>query len=315
MSSHSDNRAVLVTGASGLIGHHVIDMLRAAGRTVIAADRGEATLPAPAISLEIGDVHSLYRAIKDYDVGSIVHCGGISGPMLARDNPARIMDLNVGGTLDIAEAARFLVRRNGRCRLVFCSSLSVYGDQQGDAIDESAHRLARTVYGASKVAAEAMLRAYATEHGVEAASLRITWVYGPRRTTSCAIRQMIEDALDGRVTQFDFGEHVRRQFVHVEDVAQSIRLALEAPRLASDSYNVSAGVNPSLGEVAQLVRALLPRADIRFAQGADPNDNTLGMLSIDRISRELGYAPVIDLRDGIARYADWLVAQRSVAAP
>lgn len=311
MNAGSEGGAVLVTGAGGLIGHHVVESLRLAGRKVVAADRMTTDLDAPAATLEIGDIHGLYRAVDAHDVASIVHCGGISGPMLGRDNPARLIGLNVSGTLDIAEVARYLVRRNGACRVVFCSSLSVYGDQPDDGITEDAPTLTRGVYGASKIAAEAILRAYAAEHGVESASLRITWVYGPRRTTDCVIRTMIDDALAGRPTRLPYGRDFRRQFVHVLDVVQAIRLALDAPRLDHLVYNVSGGVKPTLGDVADIVRSCLPEADITLADGPDPVDNTLGRVDISRIGDELGFRPSVGLREGIAGYAGWLRLQKA----
>lgn len=302
-------RPVLVTGAGGLIGHRLVRSLHEAGRPVVAMDRVPVDLPVPTAMAEIGDVHALYRAIDTHDVGSIAHCGGVSGPMLGRENPGKLVEINVGGTRDIAEAARLLAARNGSCRLVFCSSLAVYGNQAQDGIAEDAPLLSTDMYGASKIAAEAILRAYAAQHGVSALSLRITWVYGPRRTTDCVIRTMLEDALTGRPTRMAFGRGFRRQFVHIDDVAAAIRLALDAPAPCYTAYNVSGGVDPTLDEIADIVARVVPGADIALEPGPDPVDGGLGRLDIGRIAEDLGHAPAVALETGIAAYADWLRGQ------
>ena len=200
---------VLVTGANGLIGFDVVKRLRALGRNVVAVDRSiaeVATLTEHAFDLEIGDAHRLHELAWRFDVDAIVHCGAVSGPMLGRENPAMVFRVNVGGTVDAAEVARQIAARRGSCRLILCSSLTVYGNQPHDGIAENAPLLTRTVYASSKVAAEAVALSYAEEHGVDSIVLRIAGVYGPRRRTSCVLRLMIEDALAGHPTRLGYGK-------------------------------------------------------------------------------------------------------------
>ena len=297
-------RSIMVTGANGLIGFDVVRRLIADGREVVAVDRSISDVRAisdKAFELEIGDVHRLHEIANLFDIDAIAHCGGVSGPMLGRDNPAMLFRVNVGGTIDVAEVARQAAALRGSCRLVFCSSLTVYGNQPADGIDENHPLLTRSCYASSKVAGEAVVLSYAAEHGVDAVVLRIAGVYGPRRKTSCVLRLMVEDALAGRSTHLPFGRGFPRQWVHVDDVVQGILRAIDAGVAMRRIYNISAGVNPHIDEAAAIVRELLPGADIVLDAGPDPNDITLGLLSIQAAREDLGYVPTVPLRTGIER--------------
>lgn len=297
-------QSIMVTGANGLIGFDLVRRLRSEGRRVVAVDRSISDVRAvtdKAFELEIGDAHKLHELATRFQIDAIAHCGGVSGPMLGRDNPAMLFRVNVGGTIDVAEVARQAAARGGSCRLVFCSSLTVYGNQPQDGIDEDRPLLARGCYASSKVAGEAVVLSYTEEHGVDGVVLRIAGVYGERRKTSCVLRLMVENALAGRPTRLPFGKGFSRQWVHVDDVVAGIVGALDARDPKRRVYNISGGVNPLIDEAAALVRELLPGADIVLEAGPDPEDITLGLLSIRAAHDDLGYAPAMSLQAGIER--------------
>lgn len=300
-------QSILVTGASGLIGFDVVRRLRSEGRKVVAVDRVVSELrdvTENAFELEIGDVHRLHELATRFDIDGIVHCGGISGPMLGRDNPAMVFNVNVGGTVDVAEVARHRVAGGKSCRLVVCSSLMVYGRQPDDGIDEARPLLTRNCYASSKVAGEAVVLSYIHEHDVDAAILRVASVYGPRRRTSCTLRDMVEDAVAGQTTQLPFRQDARRQWVHVDDVVASIIGALDARELRYRIYNISAGTKPLVADAVAHIREFIPNADIRFGDDDDANYTSVGLLKIDAARADLGYAPGVSLRAGIKTLVD-----------
>jgi UDP-glucuronate 4-epimerase len=295
---------ILVTGANGLIGYEIVKRLAEAGRRVIAVDRSVsdvAALTESAFALEIGDQHKLHELAARFQIDAIVHCGGISGPMLGRDNPATLFNVNIGGTIDVAEVARQRNALGQPCRLLFCSSLTVYGNQPQDDIKESNPLLTRQCYASSKVAGEAVVLSYAEEHDVDAIVLRIAGVYGPRRKTSCVLRLMIEHALQGKPTHLPYGHGFPRQWVHVDDIAAGLILALDVEAPSERVFNLSGGINPTIDEAADIIRDAIPGADIRLDPGADPEDIMLGLLSIDAARRVLGFVPGVSLKDGIHR--------------
>jgi nucleoside-diphosphate-sugar epimerase len=294
---------VLLTGASGLIGRYVHRMLRERGDKVVAIDRiaGDDVL-----ACDLSEVHRLHELGSE--AAAIIHCGAISGPMVARDNPYLIVQSNIVGTANVLEFARV----KGMRRVVYCSSVSAFGNTPAglDLVPEDVVLKPTSVYGASKAAGEQLLEGYRQQHGVDSVSLRPGWVYGPGRTTDCAIRTMIEDAQAGRPTSFPFGRDFYRQYVHVQDVADAILLALDAKELPRRSYTINGGTYLTLGDVAAIVRKVLPSARIEMGPGGDPIDDVQTRFDLSAAERDLGFRPRIGLEEGIRSYAGWLAARR-----
>ncbi|MFI0846456.1 NAD-dependent epimerase/dehydratase family protein [Mesorhizobium sp. IMUNJ 23232] len=293
---------ILLTGAAGLIGRAVHRTLRERGDHVIAVDRSGGD---EIVACDLGETHRLYDLAAS--ATATVHCGAISGPMVARDNPYLIIQSNVAGTANILELARVRKMR----RVVTCSSVSAYGNTPAglDLVPEDVPLKPTSVYGASKAAGEHLLDGYALQHGLDGVSIRPAWVYGPGRTTDCAIRTMILDAQAGRSTHFPFGRDFYRQYVHVDDVATALVLALDAEKLPRRSYTITGGSYVVLAEVARTMKMVLPQADITMGAGRDPVDDVQARFDISAAKRDLGYSPKVPLEEGIRAYADWLAAR------
>jgi UDP-glucuronate 4-epimerase len=297
-------RPILLTGAAGLIGRAVRQRLEARGEDVIAVDR----LQGNGITVfDLTEVHQLHE-IARRGIGSIIHSGAISGPMVAMDNPHLIVQSNIVGTANILEIARISKVR----RVVFLSSVSAFGNTpEGlDLVPEDVSPMPTSVYGASKAMGEHLVNAYAIQHGIDGVSVRPAWVYGPHRTTDCAIRTMIEDALDGRTSRFAFGRDFFKQYVHVDDIADAVIAAHDAPSLPRRSYTLTGASYATLGEVGETVQRVLPQARIEMADGKDPFDDVQARFDISAAHRDLGYQPHYTLESGIRSYADWIAAQR-----
>lgn len=298
----SSKAPILVTGAAGLIGNMVRQRLEGRGDRVVAIDRAPGRGTAgPVTECDLGDVHRLHELARD-GLGGIIHCGAHSGPMVARDNPFSMVAVNIVGTANVLEVARI----RGAARFIYCSSTSAYGPTPPGPVPEDVALRPSTVYGASKVAGEQLVSAYAAQYGLDGTSLRLSWVYGPRRSTDCAIRTMITDAQSGRPTRMPFGRDFPRQYVHVEDAAAALVAAFDASGLPRRVYNVTGGTYATLGEIAGMVRSILPQADIELGGGADPVDDVQHRFDISAAQRDLAYAPHHRLEAGIRAYAEWL---------
>ena len=290
---------VLVTGAAGLIGHAVATRLLARGTPVIAVDRVAGLIDGlEVVECDLGDIHRLH-ALARGGLDAVVHCGAFSGPMVARDTPYAMFQVNIAGTANVLELARVHQAR----RFVYVSSNTVYGATGPGPIEESGLPGPSDMYGASKAASELLTVAYDRQYGLSGVSIRLCWVYGPRRTTDCVIRTMVRDAQAGRPTHLGFGADFHRQFIHVDDAADALIAALDAAAIPQPVYNASGGTNVTIGEVADLVRAVIPSARIQVDPGPDPVDNPLGQVSIEAIRRDLGYVPRVTLQAGIASFA------------
>jgi UDP-glucuronate 4-epimerase len=296
----------LVTGAAGLLGAAVCSLLENRGAPLLAVDRlAGAEAARKILPCDITDIHSLHALAAQHSISGIVHCGAYSGPMLARDNPYAMVQVNIVGTANVLELARI----HGIARFVFCSSAGAYGNTPNGPVREDIALRPTNLYGASKVAGEQLVACYARQYGVDGVSLRLSWVYGPYRTTDCIIRTMLERALDNRPTRIPFGHDFFRQFIHVQDAATALVAALDRRRLPRQAYNITGGTYVTLGEVAEIVRLILPHADIHLGLGPDPLDDVQERFDISAASADFGFSPSISLKDGIQLYADWLATR------
>jgi UDP-glucuronate 4-epimerase len=303
----TDAGVTLVTGAAGLIGSAVLGKLRAHGRQALGVDLAPKPQQSDVEQADLTDIHRLHMIARNAGVRAIIHCGAVSGPMVMMENPYGIIQANVVGTANILELAR--VHRMGR--IVFCSSASAYGSTPkpatpGGALDENTPLRPSSVYGATKVACEALIRGYRVQHEADAVSIRLSWVYGPGRTTDCVVRTMIQNTLNGQATRLPFGREFPRQFIYVEDASDALIAAHNAPVCPGAVYNATGGVSVTLGELAALVRATLGKGDIVVEDGADPLDDLQHRLDVTAIARDLGFHPRVALPEGISRYAAWL---------
>ncbi|QRF61312.1 NAD(P)-dependent oxidoreductase [Variovorax paradoxus] len=305
----TNTKPVLVTGAAGLVGRTLARRLAEQRRAFIALDRSASVTEdgIEIVGCDLGDVHRMYALTRE-GIDSVVHCGAFSGPMVARDTPHAMVQVNIVGTANMLELARVHEAR----RFVYCSSTSAYGVVRSAApVAEDGLLQPASLYGASKVASEYITTAYAQQYGLSAASVRLSWVYGPGRTTDCVVRTMIEDALAARPTRMAFGSDFPRQFIHVDDAVDGLLEALDAESLPRTTYNVTGNTRVTLGELAQLVRHVFPTADIVLQPGPDPVDEFQEQFSIEAARRDLGYEPRVSLEQGIRSYAEWIEARRS----
>lgn len=243
MDAHNNN-SVLVTGGRGFIGRAVVRLLQQSGHCVVSLDTaaaiGVAMYRGPAIREVVCDLNhadELERILDAERVGAIVHLAAIL-PTAAQRDPALATRVNVEGSLCLVEMARrFTVKR-----LVFGSSLSVYGTCREDQVVSETDRAApEDVYGAAKLYVEQVGAVYRQSYGLEFASLRIGRVVGAgAQSESSAWRSQIFELLatkhSGEITLPYVGSE-RVLLVHVDDVARMFVALLQAPRLAHFLYN------------------------------------------------------------------------------
>ncbi|HZZ60664.1 MAG TPA: NAD(P)-dependent oxidoreductase [Roseiarcus sp.] len=294
---------VLVTGGAGLIGMALRHLLAEAHHAVTACDatdygRGDkALLIAP-----FADTAALERIVRSRSIEAIIHCGAISGPMLAKSDPLTIVDTNIAATARLLDIAR----RHDLRRFVFCSSIGVYGNVGEGIISETTPLAPTSVYGASKVAGEALVRGFVAEYGLSAVSLRPSRVYGPYRRANCFIRDIVLDVKDGRTTVIPCDPEFLFHYVYVNDVASALIAALEADYLPHLAYNVDAGAPMTMPEVVTVAGAVLHEASIELVPGSDIVSDAQAGFDISLIAVDLGWRPRFALAEGIRDYASKL---------
>ncbi len=298
----------LITGSEGFLGLHLAQRLHAQGKLVVGLDvAATATArPWPVVTGDVTDPALIDRLFGEHAVSSVVHGGGVSGPHICNNFPARVFQINFLGTLNLFETARL---RKIPGRIVFFSSSSAYGEAAEKAscetpVVERLPLLASEPYGASKAACEAIARAYVRQSGGDAISLRVSIVYGAGRTAYCGITRMVKAALAGEPIPLDLGCDVPLPWVYIDDLCDAACKALEAPRASlretdTLAYNVTGPGYPTFREIARIIQAHVPGATMKDTGEPDQYAMNARKMSLDAIRRDLGWEPKVHVKDGV----------------
>jgi nucleoside-diphosphate-sugar epimerase len=285
---------ILVTGHKGFIGGHLCAELRANGHDVHGVDQ----VISPADDLRIPGVAD--RAVDDVHPDVVVHLAAKVGRLFGEDNPADTVTDNAAMTALVAKAAG-----SRGARFVYASTSEVYGDQGSTVCDEydGPFRIPHNIYGLSKRWGEDAAVLYAPKNLVV---LRFSMPYGPGLPAGrgrAAIINMLWQALHRRTIPVHLG--AERSWCWIGDTVRAARLAIET---GAGAYNVGRDDNPySMLEVAKHACYLTganPDLLIQL-QEAPGNQTVVKRLSTDRI-RRLGWAPEVDLREGMERTLEWV---------
>ena len=317
---------ILVTGASGFIGGHLCEQLQQAGAAVRGLVRSApraAWLADQGITLiegSLDDPAALARALSG--CAAVIHCAAWTG---APDDPTLGEAVNVAGTEAVLQAAAAA----GAARVIYVSSVAVYGLNASPLIDESAPTpLVGQAYPDSKIRAEGVVQRW-RDRGLDVVIVRPASTYGPRGTAWTITP--VEQIKRGRLRLLAGGGGLVN-LGYVDNVVAGMRLALTAPAAANQTYNLCDGQTLSFHDfygcyarmlgVSQLpsVPAWAGKLVIsppgRWAQRllgrqtAGPWSlhyllNT-SRFTIDKAQRQLGYAPTIDVAEGMRRTEVWL---------
>jgi nucleoside-diphosphate-sugar epimerase len=237
-----------------------------------------------------------------------------------RENPARVLDVNISGTISLLEYARRLPALR---RFIYISTGSVYSDHGPDApgepLPEDGYVAPQTLYGISKHASELIVRRYGELYGIPAVAVRLSSVFGPMdrpnpsRHVHCTPNLVVNLALKGeplRVHSFDgVGD-----WIHAGDVANALSLLIEADQVSNTVYNIAAGRAETVRELVAHTNERVPlsavpseTADANVRCDPDRRAGQWGAYDISRMRNEFGWSPE-PLRRRVHEYIDWLRA-------
>jgi NAD dependent epimerase/dehydratase len=311
-------RLVLVTGAGGFIGSHLVEELARMGARVRAfvrynsrGQRGWLDFAdsdvLDAIEMFPGDLanpEAVEGAMRACDV--VFHLGALIPIPYSYRHPREFVSANIVGTLNILEAAR----RTDVRRVVHTSTSEVYGTAQSVPIDEE-HRLhPQSPYAATKVAADQLALSFHRSFGTPVAIARPFNTYGPRQSARAVIPTIVTQALAR--DEVDLGAtSPTRDFLYVQDTVAGMVRCAEKEGLEGEVVNLGSGVEISIGELVERIFRLMGR-DVPVAVDAArlrPRGSEVERLlaGTEKAASLLGWKPSVGLDEGLRRTMDWLM--------
>lgn len=320
----------LVSGATGLVGSHLVEQLVERGDSVRALVRDERRAEAlkrlgtQLVVGDLSDVHSLRHAAEGVEI--VYHCAArVTLPYQGKRD--LILKANVEGTKNLLEASA----RSGVRRFVFVSSVAVYGAPQTDLVREEHPLSSHDAYSESKILAEQLVREHQQDGTLQTVILRPCVIYGPRDSN---FLPQLSQALAGRRLPLVNGGHQPLDMVYVTDVAQALVLAGTKDEAVGQIYNVTDGQKHSIRKLVELFGRTLkspPRTvsvpyplaySYAFVSywwnrwrrpSEEPliNPDTVWAMTrphhydISKIQKELGYEARVMLEEGLKRTVEW----------
>lgn len=320
-------RTWLITGVAGFIGSHVAQTLLLYNQRVVGLDNfstgkqenieelKSAISPQQRenftfFSGDIRDPELCSHLCKEADV--ILHQAALASVPASIEQPLTTHDVNVTGFLNILEGAR-----QNKTRVVYASSSAIYGDKPGLPKTETMALAPLSPYGLTKLQDEEYAALYTTLYNVPTVGLRYFNVFGPRQDPHGAYAAVIPAWITARLTQqpariYGDGENTR-DFCYIDNIVQANLLAAttENKKALGLSFNVACGHRLSLNELYAIINEIVSRK-AHIPATAEPNyfprrpgDIRHSYASLTLSERELGYAPIADIGEGLERTVLW----------
>jgi NAD dependent epimerase/dehydratase len=307
---------VLVTGADGFIGSHLVEMLVSKGYQVNALSQYnsfnnwgwlEDINGKDKIKILAGDIrdpHYCKEIVKNVDI--IFHLAALIAIPYSYIAPDAYIDTNVKGTLNICQAAK----ENGNIRVIHTSTSEVYGTAQYVPIDEHHPLQPQSPYSASKIAADAMAMSFYNAFNLPVTIARPFNTYGPRQSARAVIPTIITQIANG-VSEIKLGDlSPTRDFNYVEDSCRGFIAIAENDRTIGETINIGSNSEISIKDTLDLINELMG-SDVNFIQDTQrirPEKSEVFRLWCDnsKIEKLTGFKPQINLPKGLQKTIDWI---------
>ncbi len=308
------DRAVLVTGAGGFIGSHLVEQLVARGARVRALIRYTSTgtrgwldrCPAAAqvefIAADICDHGAVAKAMHGVD--TVFHLAALIGIPYSYHAPDSYVRTNVEGTANVLRCALDA----GVRRVVHTSTSEVYGTAQRVPIGEDHSLQTQSPYSATKAGADLLAMSYHRSFGLPVTTVRPFNTYGPRQSARAVIPTIITQALGGSTIKLGHTAPTR-DFTFVADTVNGFLQLAQSDGTIGRVVNLGSGSEISIAELAQRICELTGSSArvVRDASRERPEASEVERLCADiSLARSLGWAPACSLDAGLKQTIAWV---------
>lgn len=310
-------KRVLVTGAGGFIGSHLVESLLAQGATVRAfvrynsrADNGFLSQIDPSLLTEIeviaGDLrdsHAIHHAVSGMDI--VFHLGALIAIPYSYQHPREVIETNITGTLNVLLACL----ESNTERVIHTSTSEVYGTARYVPMDEKHPLQGQSPYSASKIGADKLAESFYCSYELPVITVRPFNTFGPRQSARAVIPTIITQALTQDVIHLGSVD-TKRDFTYVADTVNGFIRAAQAEGIEGQTFNLGTGSEVSIEELAQKIIAQIGRP-VKVESEAERirpgKSEVLRLLSDNRLALEtLCWHPEVSMDDGLANTIDWI---------
>lgn len=317
------SKQVLVTGADGFIGSHLVEMLVKSGARVRALsyynsfnywgwlDRLDCIHQIEVVSGDVRDPHFCKELTKDIQV--VFHLAALIAIPYSYVAPDSYVDTNIKGTLNICQAAK----ENGCERVIHTSTSEVYGTARYVPIDESHPLQPQSPYSASKIGADQMAMSFFLAFNLPVIIARPFNTYGPRQSARAVIPTIIGQIAAGK-KQIKLGDlSPTRDFNYVLDTCRGFVALAESDQAVGEVVNIGSGTEISVKDTLELIKKLMG-ADVEFItdeQRIRPEKSEVFRLCCDntKIRQLTGFKPEYSLEKGLKHTIEWFLNQDNLS--
>ncbi|MEZ5757451.1 MAG: NAD-dependent 4,6-dehydratase LegB [Emcibacteraceae bacterium] len=308
-------KRVLVTGADGFIGSHLVEALVKEGYSVKALslynsfnywgwlEDIDCLNQIEIVSGDVRDPHFCRHISKDIEV--IFHLAALIAIPYSYIAPDSYVDTNVNGTLNICQAAL----DNGVSRIIHTSTSEVYGTAQYVPIDEKHPLQPQSPYSASKIGADAMAMSYFNAFDLPLTIARPFNTYGPRQSARAVIPTIISQIADG-AKEIKLGDvSPTRDFNYVVDTCRGFIDLAKCEKSIGETVNIGSNFEISVGDTLNLIKEIMG-SDVKFVtdkQRIRPEKSEVFRLWCDntKINELTGFKPEYSIREGLQETVNW----------
>jgi UDP-glucuronate 4-epimerase len=314
---------ILVTGGAGFIGSHVCERLLLAGHAVWTvddlntfyrpaikeqnlADLRALAKPFTFVKLDLCDAPALRELFTRVQFDQIIHLAARAGVRPSLEEPELFQQVNVGGTVNLLEAAR----RHGVKKVILASSSSVYGVNEKVPFAENDPVFsAISPYAATKLACESLGHVYHHIYGLDVAMLRFFTVYGPRQRPDLAIHKFAKLISDGQPIPVFGDGSTARDYTYITDIVDGV-IACTERTFGYQIFNLGESQTVTLSRLIELLELALDRKAIIQRLPAQAGDVPVTFADITKSRAHLDYAPRVKIEQGIPKFIAWFRTHR-----
>jgi len=310
-------KIVLVTGAGGFIGSHLVERLVAEGAKVRAFVRynsrgdigllnqlsADARKKMEIIGGDIRDSSAVLDAAQNVDLA--FHLGALISIPYSYLHPREVAESNFLGTLNVLMACR----QNKTARMIHASTSEVYGTARYAPMDESHPLQGQSPYSASKIGADKLVESFYCAYDLPVVTVRPFNTFGPRQSGRAVVPAIITQALAGETIQLG-NLDTCRDFTYVDDTVDGFIKAAEVPGIEGQAFNLGTGQEIRVGELAEKIMQIIGRqAEVKkdAARLRPDKSEVVRLLSDNSLARQkLKWKPCVTLDEGLARTIEWI---------